>query len=168
MTTSRPPRRARPGRGDGDVGADLVRHHREVVAQVADVGPRDVELDGRHRVARQPPDAVDVGAVVGDRGGDGGHVVRLERGAHDDDRGPPGAPRGVVTVADLEVDPHPEPRAGAGQPVDEHVLVAAGGEQHRQRQVAAHDDLLEVEHVGADGRGRLEQRLGHPRAGRGR
>ena len=157
-----------PGRGDGDVGADLVRHHGQVLAQVADVGARDVELDGRDGVARQPPDAVDVGAVLGDRGSDGRHVVRLEGGAHHHDRGPAGAPRGVVTAPGDEVDPHPQPRPGAGQPVDEHVLVAAGGEQHRQGEVAAHDDLLEVEHVGADGRGRVEQRLGHARAGRGR
>ena len=152
-----------PRRGDRDVGADLVGDQREVVAQVADVGARDVELDGRHGVAGQPPDAVDVGAVVGDRGRDGGDVVGLERRTHDDDGRAAGAARRVVAAPGLEVDAHPEPLAGPGEPVDEHVLVAAGGEQHRQRQVAADDDLLEVEHLGADGRGRLEQRLGHPR-----
>ena len=108
MTTSRPPRRARPAGATAMSAPTCVRHQREVVAQVGDVGPRDVELDGRHRVARQPADAVDVGAVVGDRGGDGGDVVRLEGGAHDDDGGPAGAARGVVTAAHLEVDPHPE------------------------------------------------------------
>ena len=149
------------GRGHGDVGTDLVGHHGEVLPQVPDVGARHVELDGGHGVAREPPDAVDVGAVVGDRGGDGRHVVGLERGAHQHDRGPAGAARSVVTVADLEVDPHPEGRAGAGQPVDEHVLVAPGGQQHRQGEVSAHDDLLEVEHLGPDRRRRLEQRLGH-------
>ena len=150
-----------PGGGHGDVGPDPVRHHGEVLAQVADVGARDVELDGGDGIARQPPDAVDVGAVLGDGGRHGRHVVRLERGAHHHDGGPAGAPGRVVTAPGDQVDPHPQPRPRAGQPVDEHVLVEARGEQHRQREVASHDDLLEVEHVGADGRGRVEQHLGH-------
>ena len=49
MTTSRPPRRARPGRGDGDVGADLVRDQR----QVAGAGRR--RRRRRRRARRSSP-----------------------------------------------------------------------------------------------------------------
>ena len=151
------------GRGHGDVDADSVRPPaRGRARRSATSAPGDVELDGRHGVARQPPDAVDVGAVVGDRRGDGGDVVRSS-----------GAPMTTTAARPVRrgaLSPRPTSRStripsgrpGPGQPVDEHVLVAARGEQHRQREVAAHDDLLDVEHLGADGRGRLEQRLGHP------
>ena len=169
MTTRRPPAAGQAGRGHGDVGADLVlATMARSLPQVADVGARHVELDGRHGVAGEPPDAVDVGAVVGDRGGDGGDVVGLERGARARTTAArPVRRRRVVTVADLEVDPHPEGRAGAGQPVDEHVLVTPGGQQHRQGEVAADDDLLEVEHLGPDRRRRARRAPWSRRAGPG-
>ena len=125
-----------PGRGHRDVGAHGVRDQGEVVAQVGDVGARDVELHGRHGVARQAADAVDVRPVLGDRGRHRRDLVRLERSAHDDDGGPAGPARGVVTATDLEVHPHPHALAGPDQPVDEDVLVTARREQDREGEVA--------------------------------
>ena len=116
-------------RGDGDVDAHRVRDQREVGAQVADVGTGDVELDGRHRVAREPPDAVDVGAVLGDRGRRRRRPGASRSGAPmHDDRGPPGARAARChrwpTSRSTRM---PEPVGRPRQPVDEHVLVAAGG-----------------------------------------
>ena len=164
MTTSRPPAPREPGGGHRDVGSHGVRDQREVVAQVGDVGARDVELHGRHRVARQAADAVDVRTVLGDRGSHGRDLVRLERSPHDDDRRPAGPARGVVTATDLEVHPHPHALAGPDEAVDEDVLVAARREQDGEGEVAPDDDLLEVEDLRTDRRGRLEQRLRDARA----
>ena len=86
----------------------------------------------------------------------------LEGRCHDDDGGPAGPSRGVVAATHLEVDPHVERLADAHQPVDEHVLVMVGGEEHREGEVVADDDLLEVEHRGADAVSRVEERHGHP------
>ena len=60
-----------------------------------------------------------------------------------------------------EPDAHPHRLAGLAQPVGEDVLVLGRAEQHREGEVAADDDLLEVEHLGADGGGGLEDGLGH-------
>ena len=152
-----------PGRGDRDVTPGLGRDEGEVAAQRRHVGAGDVELDRRHGPARQPADAVDVRAVPGDRPGDGRDVPGLEGRRHDDDGGPPGAAAGVVAATADERDVHAHRLTGPREAVGEDVLVATGREQHRQGEVAPHDDLLDVEDVRAHRGGGLEDGLGDAR-----
>ena len=72
MTTRRRPRRASPPAATAMSSAVDAGLEGQLAAQPVDVRAGHVELDGGHRVARQPPDAVDVGAVDGDPRGDRG------------------------------------------------------------------------------------------------
>ena len=132
-------------RCDRDVDALRRGDERELGAQGRHVGAGDVELDGRHGVARQPTDAVDVGAVVGDPGRDEGDGVRAERRAEDDDGGAP-VPRarvdaGALDDGERQAEAVGGDRGGVAQLVD----VRPGAQQDGERQVAVDDDLLDVE-----------------------
>ena len=70
------------------------------LAEPADLGARDVELDRRDRVARHPHDPVDVGAGVGDPSGDRGDGVRPQRPPEQGDVGSALAASAVVALAD--------------------------------------------------------------------
>ena len=104
ITTRRRPRRARPPGRDGDVEPVDAGLQGELPAQPVDVGTGHVELDRRDRVAGQPADAVDVGAVRGDPGGDRGDAARAQGRAEDDHRGPAAALRRAVAGALLDLD----------------------------------------------------------------
>ena len=161
MTTSRPPRRASPAGAtamSAPVTADTVARSARRPARSAPETSSSTVVTGQRDRRRMRSM---LAPCVGDRPGHGRDVPRLERGAHDDDGRPAGAPRGVVAVAAVEADAHPHRLAGPGQPVGEDVLVLGRAEQHRQGEVPADDDLLEVEHLGADGGGGLEDGLGH-------
>ena len=71
ITTSRRPCRSRPTALTATSTRCAAASRASTLAQPADVGAGDVELDGRDRVAGHPDDAVDVRAGVGDPAGDG-------------------------------------------------------------------------------------------------
>ncbi len=148
-------------RCDRDVDALGRGDERELGAQGRHVGAGDVELDGRHGVARQTTDAVDVGAVVGDPGRDEGDGVRAERRAEDDDGGAPLArarvDAGALDDGERQAEAVGGDRGGVAQLVD----VRPGAQQDGEGQVAVDDDLLDVEDLRVDPGQRPEERAGH-------
>ena len=126
MTTRRRPRRARPA-GATAMSTPRTRGlERELAAQGGDVGAGDVELDRGDGVARQPADAVDVGAVGGDPGGDrrrrrwpAAGRPRTTTAAR------PLRARRVVAGAGADRDRHAEPRRDVAATDAQHARPAA-------------------------------------------
>ena len=144
----------------GDVDPDRGRGQRELAAQRRHVGTRDVELDRRHGVARQPSDAVDVGAVLADAAGDQRHGIRPERSAEHDDGSASLVRPGVVSRALSHVQRQPQPMGRHRRCVTKPLGAIARTQHQGQGQVAVDDDLLDVEHLRPDVGERAEQRTG--------
>jgi hypothetical protein len=138
-----------PARSDGDVNPRRRCDEGQLVAQRGHEGAADVELDRRHGVARQPPDPVDVRAVVGDPGRDQAHGVG-EQGRAEDDDGGAALPGPCVVPAALEHgEREPEPMRRHSSRIAQLVGVVTGIKEQGQGEVPVHGDLLDVEHLGA-------------------
>ena len=150
-----------PRRGHCDVETGLGCGLGQSRTQVGHLGLGDPELDGGHRLTGQPPAAVDVAPVIGDDLCGSGHVSGKQRTAQQRHHHTLGTRR-VVSDALPDLQRHPQPGAGAGQPVGElGDVVRQRTEQQRQDQLFADDDLLEVEHLGSGARDRVHQLNGH-------
>ena len=150
-----------PARGDGDVDPRRRCDEGQLVAERGHEGATDVELDRRHGVARQPPDPVDVRAVVGDLGRDQGHGVG-EQGRAEHDDGGAALPRAcVVTVALEHGERQPEPVRRHCGGVAQLVGVVTGIEEQGQGEVSVHGDLLDVEHLGTGSADGSQKGAGH-------
>ena len=125
------------------------------------VGARQVELQAGDGIARQPGDAVDVGAAAGDAGGDGGHGRRPERMAEDGHVQLPAGLRGVFVSAGGHLDVHAEVLGDFGQLGPDLGLVVPDADQHAEHQPAADDDLLHVDDLDVGSGQGPEQRRGH-------
>ena len=143
---------------DRDVDPLRGGDERELGAQGGHVGPGDVELHGRHRVAGQAPDAVDVGPVVGDACRDEGDGVGAQRCAeHDHGRTSLARPRIDAGALD-DREAEPESVRGHGGCVAQLVDMRAGTQQDGERQVTVDHDLLDVEDLGGKAGQRSEER----------
>ena len=139
-----------PAGGHGDVEAVDAGLERQLPSQPVDVRAGHVELDRRHRIARQPSDAVDVGAVRGDARGDGGDATGPQGRTQDHDCGSSAASVPAVAGADLDLDLEVEVAAHRGQHGPQPFVGVARREQHGEGQVPTDHHLLEVEHLRAD------------------
>ena len=150
---------AQPFSLDRDVEAGLgCRRVEEVGPELAFVAVANEELVAHHGISREPDDAMDVAAGVGDGSGRGPEFVGVKGGAeHGDDVAP--GDRGGGWGYDVEVDLH-----ALFPPEQEHLLqeVPTGrhADHHAEGELAADDDLLDVLHIGP---GVLEQ--GHQPCG---
>ncbi len=150
----------------GDVEAVRGGHLAQVALQRHRFGPADTELVRVHGVARQADDPVDVRPRRGDRRRDGAEFGSGERrpelvAEHGD--GVEGALLGRCRSD--PVDLHEEAALGpeVGERGGELVGRGGGGEHCGQRQVAAHQDLLEVLYLGVDELEHRHQVGGDPR-----
>ena len=64
----------------------------------------------------------------------------------------------VVAAAGLDGDLHAQRRGNADDDLAQAAVLRSGGEQQGQGQVAAHDDLLEIQDLGPHVRDGVEQR----------
>lgn len=97
---------------------------------------------------RETSDAVDVPAVLADHPPDCSEVGGPE-GASEDGHDHAARPGRVVAQALLDGEPVAQAGGGAGEAVLEPVeIIRQRAQQQRDRHLAAHDDLLEVEHLG--------------------
>ena len=146
ITTSRRPRRARPGRRDRDVHLPGRRLERQLAPEGVDVvDRRDVELEGADRVARQPPDPVDVGPARGQHRRDGGDRQRPERSADQGDVQGLTAARRAVAVPRGARDLHAQLASRSRGRRCQRTLLMPGRDEDAEGQPPADDHLLDVD-----------------------
>ena len=133
-----------PGGGDRDVDPVRGSLGGQHPAQRHGVAAGHVELQRGHRVPGQPPDPVDVGALLGDPAGDPGDRDRQQRRAEQRDVQPRPAAGGVVAAPGHARDLQAQLAPGGVRGGHRAALVGPDADQHREHEVAAHHDLLDV------------------------
>ncbi|GMA19809.1 hypothetical protein GCM10025862_18300 [Arsenicicoccus piscis] len=142
-----------PGGGDGHVEALARRGRGQPAAQHRRADPGHLVLDGGDRSTRHPAHPVGVRTKGREEVRHGGQVRGEQRSAEHGDHRPLERPGRLVArpAAQREVEVEVYGTGGERRLHPVGRLRREAAEQHRQRDVATHDHLLDVQHLGALG-----------------